>query len=83
MNFQASAYIVHRAATSVTPQRVIVLGLLASLAIQSENTSHLAMPDDDEIGEKKASIFSPWLPNTNPKSADPVSLINVSDTPDF
>ena len=60
----ASTNIVHRAATSVTPQRVIVSGLLASLIIQSENTSHLAMPDDDEIGEHEASTFSPWLPDT-------------------
>ena len=73
----------HRAATSETSQRVIVSGLLASLVIQSENTSQLAMPDDDEIGEHEAGTFSPWLPDTNPESVDPVSLINISGTPEL
>ena len=73
---------VHRAATSVTPERVIVSGLLASL-IQSEKTSQLAMPDDNEIGEYEASTFSPWVPDTNPESFAPVSLINLSGTPEL
>ena len=51
--------IVYRAATSKIPHRVIVSGLLASLIIQSESTSQLAMPDDDTIGEHEASTFSP------------------------
>ena len=71
------------ASTSVTPQRVIVSGLLASLVIHSEKTSQLAMPDDDEIGEYEASTFSPWLPDTNPESLDPVSLMNISGTPEL
>ena len=68
----------HRAATSVTPQRVIVSGLLASLVIQSEKTSQLAMPDDDEISQHEA-----WLPDTNPELVDPLSLINISGTPEL
>ena len=79
----ASTNIVHRAATSVTPQRVIVSGLLASLVIQSEKTSQLAIPNDDEIDEHEASTFSPWLPDTNPESVDPVSLINISGAPEL
>ena len=41
------------------------------------------MPDDDEIGEHEASTFSPWLPDTNSESVDPVSLVNISGTPEL
>ena len=41
------------------------------------------MPNDDEVGEHEASTFSPWLPHVNPESVDPVSLINISSTPEL
>ena len=79
-----STNLVPRAATLATPQKVIRSGVLASLVLKSEKLSQLAVPNDDEIGEHEANTFLPWLPdNSIPKPVDPISLINISGTPEL
>ena len=79
----ASTNIVHKAATSVTSQRVIVSGLLASLIIQSENTSQWLCQMMMKSVNMRLVPFHLGYRIQNPEPVDPISLINISGTPEL